>query len=87
VRQEPASLQRPDGGFAYWVPEASNICDTAFVLQWFDNLKLYRGSALDPACRFLLDRQQEDGGWDEVEQVRALNPPEWMMPGRTETRV
>lgn len=42
---------------------------------------------MDPACRFLLDRQQEDGGWDEVEAVRAFDPPEWMMPGRIETRV
>ena len=87
VLQELAALQKPDGGFAYWVPEVSNVCDTAFVLQWFDDLKVYRGPMVDPACRFLLDRQQEDGGWDEVEAVRALNPPEWMIPGRIETRV
>ncbi|MFB0534138.1 MAG: prenyltransferase/squalene oxidase repeat-containing protein [Anaerolineae bacterium] len=85
--QELAALQKPDGGFAYWVREVSNVCDTAFVLQWFDDLKVYRGPIVDPACRFLLDRQQEDGGWDEVEAVRALNPPEWMIPGRIETRV
>jgi len=42
---------------------------------------------VDWACRFLLDRQQEDGGWDEVKAVQALNPPEWMTPGRIETRV
>jgi hypothetical protein len=85
--QELAALQKPDGGFAYWVREVSNVCDTAFVLQWFDDLKLYRGPVVDPACRFLLDRQREDGGWDEVGAVRALNPPEWMVPGRIETRV
>ena len=65
----------------------SNVCDTAFVLQWFDDLNVHRGPLVDPACRFLLDRQQEDGGWDEVEPVRALNPPEWMIPGRIDTRV
>jgi len=85
--RELAALQKPDGGFAYWVREVSNVCDTAFVLQWFDDLQVYRGPIVDPACRFLLDRQQADGGWDEVEAVRALNPPEWMVPGRIETRV
>ena len=40
--RELASLQKPDGGFAYWIRETSNICDTAFVLQWFDDLKVYR---------------------------------------------
>ena len=85
--QELAALQKPDGCFAYWVPEVSNVCDTAFVLQWFDDLKMYRGPVVDPACRFLLDRQQKDGGWDEVEAVRAFDPPEWMIPGWVETRV
>jgi hypothetical protein len=87
VLRELASLQKPDGGFAHWVPGVSNVCDTAFILQWFDDLKVYRGRVVDSACRFLLDHQQEDGGWDEVGPVRALNPPEWMMPSRTETRV
>jgi hypothetical protein len=87
VLQELAALQKPDGGFAYWVPEVSNVCDTAYVLQWLDDLKVYRGPTVDPACRFLLDHQHEDGGWDEVEAVRAFNPPEWMIPGRIETRV
>jgi len=85
--EQLANLQKPDGGFAYWVREVSNVCDTAYVLQWFDDLKVCQGPIADPACRFLLDRQQEDGGWDEVEAVRASNPPEWMIPGRTETRV
>ena len=87
VLQDLAAHQKPDGGFGYWAREVSNICDTAFVLQWCDDLKLYRGPIPDPACRFLLDRQQKDGGWDEVEAIRALNLPEWMMPGRIETRV
>lgn len=85
--RELAALQKPDGGFAYWVREVSSVCDTAYVLQWFNDLRVCRGPMVDPACQFLLDRQQEDGGWDEVEAVRALNPPEWMIPGRIETRV
>ena len=85
--EELAALQKPDGGFAYWVPQVSNICDTAYVLEWFDDLGVHRGPVVDLACRFLLDRQQVDGGWDEVETVRAFNPPEWMAPGRVETQV
>ena len=87
VRQELTTLQKPDGGFAYWVPQVSTLYDTAFVLFWFDDLGLYRGPIVDPACRFLLERQQKDGGWDEAEAVAMLNPPEWMTPGRIETRV
>jgi len=80
--RELAALQKAAGGFAYWIREVSSVCDTAYVLQWFDDLKVYRGPVVDRACRFLLDRQQEDGGWDEVS-----SPPEWMIPGRIETRV
>jgi hypothetical protein len=85
--QELAALQKPDGGFAYWVPDVSNVCDTAFVLFWLDDLKIYGGPIAGPACRFLLDRQRPDGGWDEVETVRSASPPERMTPGRIETRV
>ncbi len=87
VLKKLVTLQKPDGGFCYWVRQTSNICDTVFVLQWFDDLKVYRGPIVDPACQFLLDRQKDDGGWDEVEEVEAFNPPEWMMPGRIDTRV
>ncbi|KPL21177.1 MAG: hypothetical protein AMJ93_10205 [Anaerolineae bacterium SM23_84] len=85
--QQLAALQQDDGSFAYWVPQVGNVCDTAYVLQWFDDLKVYRGRLVDPACRTLLDLQQEDCGWDEVGAVRAWDPPQWMMPGRIETRV
>jgi hypothetical protein len=85
--QELAALQRPDGAFAYWVSQVGNVCDTAYVLEWFDDLGMHRSAVVDPACRFLLDRQQADGGWDEVEAVSAFDPPPWMIPGRIETRV
>jgi hypothetical protein len=85
--QELAALQNPDGGFAYWVPQVSNLCDTATVLFWFDDLETYRGPIVDPACRFLLDRQRKDSGWDEVEALGSVSTPQWMAPGRIETRV
>jgi hypothetical protein len=89
VLSELAASQNPDGGFAYWLQpgQVSTVCDTAFVLQWFDDLRMYEGPIVNPAVEFLLAYQQEDGGWDEVGAVGALNPPEWMIPGRIETRV
>jgi len=87
VIEQLKALQKPNGGFSYWIEEISNICDTIYVLFWCDDLKLYRGSIVDSACRFLLNRQQKDGGWDEIDEVQKFDPPEWMMPGRIETRV
>ena len=87
VLRQLAAFQRSDGGFCYWIQEISNIYDTVYILFWFDDLKLYHGPIMDPACRFLLDRQLKDGGWDEVKDVKKFNPPEWMIPGRVETRV
>jgi hypothetical protein len=86
VLKEVAKLQRADGGFAYWCPRVSNVCDTAYVLQWLDDLGSYRGKVADTACWFLLDRQSEDGGWDEVDEVARYPVPAWMKPGRLETR-
>ncbi|MFX1307098.1 MAG: prenyltransferase/squalene oxidase repeat-containing protein [Promethearchaeota archaeon] len=86
VLEELASIQNPDGGFSYWVKNVSNITDTCYILEWFDDLKLYRGEVIDKACHFLLDRQQKDGGWDEVIEIKPYNPPKWMLPGLIETR-
>jgi A-macroglobulin complement component len=80
-------MQHEDGGFEYWVHGVSSICGTAYVLQWLDDLALHRTSMANAACDFLLDRQKDDGGWDEVDSVLHLDPPEWMMPGRIDTRV
>jgi hypothetical protein len=84
---ELRARQGHDGGFAHWVPQVSNVCDTAYVLGWLHDLNLCRGPLADPACQFLLDRQLPDGGWDEIDAVNEFSPPEWMVPGRVETRV
>jgi hypothetical protein len=89
VRGELAAFQNPDGGFAYRLQpgQVSTVGNTAFALRLYDDLKVHRGATVERACRFLLDHQQEDAGWDEVEAVRALDLPEWRTPGRIETRV
>ena len=83
---EIAKHQKPDGGFAYWCPQVSNLCDTAYILLWLEDLQEYRSDLSEKACRFLLDRQREDGGWDEVDELGQYSVPEWMMPGKIETR-
>ncbi|MFX1386868.1 MAG: prenyltransferase/squalene oxidase repeat-containing protein [Promethearchaeota archaeon] len=82
-----ASKQYSDGGFSYWVKEVSNICDTCYILEWFDDLKVHKGVIVDRACKFLLDHQLQDGGWDEVKRVTSYKPPRWMVPGQIENRV
>ena len=82
-----ALKQNSDGGFSYWVKEVSNICDTCYILEWYDDLKVYKGETIDCACNYLLERQQEDGGWDEVSLVSNYNPPKWMIPGIIQNRV
>ncbi len=82
-----AEMQDRSGGFRYWIPDLGNICDTAFVLQWLEELGLHDHSLADAACRFLLERQQPDGGWDEVVGVVGHGAPGWMTLGRVATRV
>lgn len=80
-------MQDADGGFRYWAPGVGNICDTAYILQWLDDLGMHGHPISEAACQFLLKRQQEDGGWDEVAAVKELCAPEWMTPGKIATRV
>ncbi|MFX1417591.1 MAG: prenyltransferase/squalene oxidase repeat-containing protein [Promethearchaeota archaeon] len=82
-----ALYQKSDGGFSFWVKETSNITDTCYILEWFDDLKIFKGEIVDPACRYLLSRQLKDGGWDEVSAIKKYSSPKWMVPGLIENRV
>jgi hypothetical protein len=85
---ELAAMQHPDGGFAYWLPDRtiSTVCDTAYVLGWLDDLNLREGPIVDRAVRFLFSHQKADGGWDEVEALRRLDVPEFLVQGEPTTR-
>jgi hypothetical protein len=87
VLKKLAEMQNPDGGFACWIKDFSSVCDTVYVLAWLDDLSLRSGPLVDGAFAFLLNHQMEDGGWDELERVRESNPPEFLLPGKAETRV
>jgi hypothetical protein len=87
VLMKIAESQHADGGFTYWCREASNICDTAYILQWLEELHIYDTLFVNRACQYLIDHQKEDGGWDEVQALRDLPVPDWMVPGILENRL
>lgn len=87
ILQKLGQMQNPDGGFAHWIKDFSTVCDTVYVLIWLDDLTLRNGTLVDRAFDFLLTLQKEDGGWDEMGQVKEANPPEFLLPGKVETRV
>lgn len=87
VLQKLAAMQNPDGGFSYWVKGFSTVCDTVYVLIWFDDLSLRTSPLVERAVNFLLTEQKEDGGWDEVEKVKEVDAPPFLTPGKISTRV
>jgi len=87
VLQKLAKMQNPDGGFSYWIKGFSTVCDTVYILKWFDDLSLQREPPVKRAIDFLLMHQKEDGGWDEVERVKETNLPPFLLPGEINTRV
>jgi hypothetical protein len=89
VLETMAKMQHPDGGFSYWLPDknTSTVCDTAYILGWFDDLSVRNSPIVDAAINFLLKHQKEDGGWDEVPGLENLEIPEFLIPGQIRTRV
>jgi len=80
-------MRKSDGGFAFWDEDVSSITSTLNILGWMDDLSVKKGVIIDKTFEFLLERQQEDGGWDELEAVKNLGAPPFMTPGETNTRV
>ncbi len=87
VLKKLTEMQHPDGGFSHFILDFSTVCDTVWVLIWLDELGLRNGPIVERAFDFLLQHQKEDGGWDEVERVQEIEAPEFLVPGRVETRV
>lgn len=84
--QALAAMQQADGGFARRAGQTSSVSGTVRVLFWLDDLRTYRGPLAEPACRFLLARQHDDGGWDEAGTVGAPGEPAWLASSRIEAR-
>ena len=89
VLQKLEGMQNPDGGFSYWLKETkiSTVLDTIYILHWFDDLSIKQGPLVDGAIDFIFNHHNEDGSWDEVEDVVNFDPPPFQLPGKIENRV
>ena len=86
VLNQIEDMRKSDGGFAFWKQDVSSITTTLNIVGWLDDLSLRAEPIADRTFEFLLEHQREDGGWDEVEGVRDLNPSPFMLPGEINTR-
>lgn len=87
IAEKLAEMQHSDGGFSYWIKDISTVFDTVYVLSWLDDLAMRSGNVVERAFEFLISHQQQDGGWDEVEAIRGLDTPTFLVPGEINTRV
>ena len=87
ILEKIQQMRKTDGGFAFWEEDVSSITTTLNVVGWLDDLSLRDGPVVDETFDFLLSHQQEDGGWDEIAEVRDVEPLPYMMPGELNTRI
>jgi hypothetical protein len=82
VREGLARSQRGDGGWAaFWSPEYSSLDATCYQLAQLDQMGVDRRDLLFiDAVRFLAERQQLDGSWEE-DPAEAERAPLWAKPG------
>jgi squalene cyclase len=78
--EELMSLQNGDGGWP-WLLEAGNpsgVSDTAKVLELLPGVGVEPASQpIRKALSYLLDHQNDDGGWSESPELEGLIPREW----------
>lgn len=82
VRESIERSQRGDGGWAaVWSPEYSSLDATCYQLAQLDQMGVDRRAlVIIDAVRFLAERQQLDGSWEE-DPAEADNAPIWAKPG------
>jgi hypothetical protein len=82
VREQFERSQRADGGWAaQWSPDYSSLDATCYQLAQVDQMGIDRHSLMIiDAVRFLAERQNLDGSWEE-DPAEASAAPVWAMPG------
>ena len=80
LREELLALQNGDGGWP-WTLEAGNpsgVSDTAKVVELIASVGVDPSSEpMGRAVAYLLDLQNEDGGWSESPALEGVIPPQW----------
>ena len=81
--------QNVDGGFPCRRVEGNRSCihSTLNALWRLDELGMLSTPTCDEALGYLLNVQQEDGGWDEEESVLEYGVPPWAIPGDLKARL
>lgn len=88
VLEQLSRSQRGDGGWApFWAPDYSSVDATCYQLAQADQLGLDRRAMLFiDGVRFLAERQQPNGFWEEDPAV-AASAPVWASPGDQAARL
>lgn len=83
------NLQNKDGGFPSRPrPGSVSSVDNTLTSIWqLDELGLFPSPTTDRALEFLIDVQQEDGGWDENPALPGFDLAPWVIPGDQATRL
>lgn len=78
--EELMSIQNGDGGWPWLLEEGnpSGVSDTAKVLELLPDVGVEPDSQpIRKAVSYLLDHQNNDGGWSESPELEGLIPAEW----------
>jgi hypothetical protein len=77
-----SNLQNIDGGFPYKNIKGSlsTINNTLGTLNILDDLNMSSHSISRKINQYLIQKERNDGTWQEDEQILEYGPPEWMDP-------
>ena len=65
----------------------STISCTWVALQWLSWLNCVDSESFKRTIDFIVNAQNENGTWDEPEEILKYDPPPWMIPGEYENQL
>ena len=85
--QQLKVTQRADGSWApFWVPDASSLDVTCYRLAQSEQLGIKEAAFIEQAISFIIDRQNQDGSFEEASELASVAPP-WAMPGDDSAKI